>query len=305
MNTPTLTDQDRRMIRLHCDWVRRSGFTERTTLDRDRVLRRVAVVLPNGLTLATERDLDTWQAGLRVSLSSIATYTSHLRSFYRWLLDAGHVDVDASARLPRPRVPERQARPIPEADLELALGCAPEPLRTWLLLAGYMGLRSHEIAQIRREDVTELAGRLVLSGIGKGRKPYRMVVPVEVLPFLRPWLRARTGPLWLLESKRACIRPRPLRPADVTNQTTALMRSLGLPYTLHQLRHRFGTCFYGSTKDLLLTQDVMRHANPSSTRLYVETTRAEATAAMDRLSASLRPRPERGKRKPPPVAEAA
>lgn len=270
-------------------------------LDRDRVLRRVAVVLPNGLTPATERDLDTWQAGLRVSISSIATYTSHVRSFFRWLLDSGHVDIDPSARLPRPRVAQRQARPIPERDLELALACAPEPLRTWLLLAGYMGLRSHEIAQIRREDITEMGGRLVLSGIGKGRKPYRMVVPVEVLPFLQPWLRARTGPLWLLEHKRACIRPRPLKPADLTNQTTALMRSLGLPYTLHQLRHRFGTSFYHSTKDLLLTQDVMRHANPSSTRLYVETTGAEATAAMDRLSASLRPKA----RKAPSAAEAA
>jgi site-specific recombinase XerD len=36
----------------------------------------------------------------------------------------------------------------------------------------------------------------------------------------------------------------------------------------HQLRHRFGTAVYAETRDLLLTQRLMRHSNPSTTAGY-------------------------------------
>ena len=64
-------------------------------------------------------------------------------------------------------------------------------------------------------------------------------------------------------------------------------RRIGMPYTLHQLRHSFGTSLYRETKDLALTQDLMRHGHPTTTRLYVQTSSPAATAAMDRLSARL------------------
>ena len=41
---------------------------------------------------------------------------------------------------------------------------------------------------------------------------------------------------------------------------------LGLPYTMHTLRHRFGTSVYVLTKDMVLTQDIMRHGSPETTR---------------------------------------
>ena len=43
----------------------------------------------------------------------------------------------------------------------------------------------------------------------------------------------------------------------------------------------------------------MRHSNPATTRLYVETTAPAATAAMDLLSAQLEGRRRRGRRRAP------
>ncbi|QJY46627.1 tyrosine-type recombinase/integrase [Pseudonocardia broussonetiae] len=285
------------MIRLHVDWLRRTGATDRTVYHRRENLRRYAERIDVELLDATHDDIDRWQAGLRVSLSSVRTYTNHIASFYRWAVDAGHLDTDPAVRIPRPKIPARAARPVPEKDYALLLDAAPEPVRTWLLLAGFMGLRAHEIAQMRREDITERGGRMYLSGVGKGQKSFLLAVPREVEPFLAAHLRTRPGPVW------ATIRGGRVSAKYVTNTVTALMRAVELPYTLHCLRHRFGTALWGQTRDLLVVQQAMRHANPNTTRLYVATADGEATAAMDRLSSTLRPK--RGSRPPRPRREAA
>ena len=66
---------------------------------------------------------------------SRATETSHLRTFYRWCVIEGLLDVDPTARLIRPRVPRRLPRPMPTADLAVAIDTAPERVRPWLVLA--------------------------------------------------------------------------------------------------------------------------------------------------------------------------
>lgn len=297
---PPISENDLRIIRLHCDWARRTGATADTLKHRRDNLRRLAERLPCELLDATADDLDRWQSHLTCALSSVQTYTAHVRTLYRWAVQSGHLDGDPSGRLPRPKIPQRLARPIPEADLRVLLGAAQEPLRTWLVLAGFMGLRAHEIAQIRREDITDREGRMYLTGVGKGRKPFTLAVPAQVVPDLAAHFSARRGPLW-----RTVAGGR-LSAQTVTNSATALMRALGMPYTLHCLRHRFGTRLYGQTKDILLTQEAMRHASPNTTRLYVATVNGQTVAAMDRLARSLRPKQTTRRRRPPtPESEAA
>jgi integrase/recombinase XerC len=286
-------DRDETVIRRHIDWLRRTGATPITQNYRRGVLDRLARTLPAGLVAATPDDLDAWQAGLTVSISTIAGYTSHVRCFYRWAVEYGVRTDDPTVRLPRTKVPKRRPRPVPDADLRVALACASEPIRTWMVLAAFLGLRAMEIAGMKREDVVELDGRLYLDGIGKGSKAFRLPIPEHVVPVLRPHLTGRGGALW-----RTAPGGRPSRPLDVSAQAAAFFRKIGMPYTLHQLRHSFGTAIYRQTRDLLLTQDAMRHSTPTMTRLYVETTAPAAAAAMDRLSASLEDRRRRGRRTP-------
>jgi integrase len=81
-------------------------------------------------------------------------------------------------------------------------------------------------------------------------------------------------------------------------QVRDFFKSLGMPYSMHRCRHTFGTRLYAQTKDVLIVQDLMRHENANTTRGYVQTTRVEAVAALDRLGRSLRgPSPTR-RRKP-------
>lgn len=279
---------DARLVRLHLDWLRRTGATPVTQKYRAGVLRRLAQALPDGVTLttATAEDLDAWQSGLRVSISTLAGYTSHVHRWYAWLVEAGHIEVDPSARLPKPKVPQRQPRPVPDEDLRQALLCAQgrsDPMQLWLVLAAFMGLRAMEIAGIRRENISEVDGRLYIDGIGKGNKPFRLVVPRDVEPVLRPYLIGSAGPLF-----RTAPGGRPSRPYDVSMQTRDFFRRLGMPYSIHRLRHSFGTLIYAQTRDVLLTQDLMRHESANTTRQYVQTTRVEAVAALDQLGKRLR-----------------
>lgn len=270
------------IVRSHCEWLRRTGATTITQNYRRGVLERLARTLPGPLLGAAPGDLERWHTQLTVSLSTLAGYTSHVRQFYKWAVVTGRLDTDPTTHLPRTKVPKRRPRPVPDADLRVALTCAPEPVRTWLVLAAFMGLRAMEVAGMRREDITEIDGRLYLDGVGKGRKPYRLPIPEHVAPVLAQHLTGRPGPLW-----RTAPGGRPSRPPDVSEQVVKFFRSIDMPYSLHQCRHSFGTSIYRHTRDLLTTQDAMRHSNPTTTRGYVETTAPAATAAMDQLSANL------------------
>jgi integrase len=299
MNAHELTDTDRRMIRLHCDWLRRKGASRTTVHHRRENVRRYAERLPVPLLDVTHDHADAWQSDLarRVSISTVATYTSHVVAFHRWLVETGHTDLDPTGRLPRPRVPRRAPRPVPEDQFTLAVSVAPEPIRTWLILAGFMGLRAAEIAGIRREDVVERRGRLYITGLGKGNKPYTLAVPKHVVPSLSAHLTGRPGPLWHTARSGA------VSPKYVSRTTSEVLTRLDMVWTLHCFRHRFGTAMYAQTRDLLLVQQAMRHSNPNTTQLYVATADGEATAAMDRLSTTLQP--QRPRRRHGPGTEAA
>lgn len=306
----TISPRTARLINLHCDYFSRTGATAKSVKCRRENLTRMAAELPCELIDATFDVLDTWQSNLTrrpkhhgrggLAPNTIAAYTSHAIGFYRWAVDAGHLDHSPADRLPRPLRPRGAAHPVPPADVRLILAIAPEPIRTWLLLAGLMGLRAMEIAQLRRDSVTEVEGRLVITGVGKGRKPFRMVVPhLDVEAALRQYLTS-TGPLW--------TRPGggPATPHFVTRTVSAWFDKQGMPYTLHWLRHSFGSELYAQTRDVLLTQRSMRHSSPNTTQIYVETNDAAGTAAMDQLATRmLAGKKRRGRPQPDPDGSAA
>lgn len=288
-----LSVAERRIIRTHCDWFALDSTEQSIQARRDNLIRLARDLDPE-LLAATADDLADWQSSLRtrvsertgraLSVNTLATYSAHCKAFYRWAADTDRIEVDPSTRLRRIHRPRGEAHPIPERDLLHILDIAPEPMRTWLLLAAFMGLRAMEIAHLRRENVQEVEGRLVISAIGKYRKPFRLTVPLHVEPSIRLHL-ARAGRLW------TAPRGGPLTPANLSLLVARLFHRNDMPYTLHWLRHSFGTETYRRTRDLLLTQDVMRHSSADMTRIYVQTTAQAGVKAMDQVAArALRPR---------------
>ncbi len=164
-------------IRWHFEHLRLRNTRPATLTARRTVLRAVHRDLPSGLLAADRAEVEAWQTSLTVSSSSVQTYTDHVRGFYRWAHFYGVITEDPSDRLVTPRLPRRLPRPIPEDALMVAIRCADERMKVWLILAGWAGLRVGEIARLRREHIQDQeAPALVMVFDGKGGKD--RIVPV-------------------------------------------------------------------------------------------------------------------------------
>lgn len=187
-----------------------------------------------------------------------------------WAVYAGCPEAVEGLR--RPRAPAGVPRPVSEESLAAMLAIATGRTRAWLLLGGWCGLRAHESAKVAVEDLQRLAGGdHVLRVVGKGGLVAVVPCPPVVVEELRRHAAGqRSGRLW---------------PSATSVGVQAAVRRVaaraGVVCTSHQLRHRYGTVFYGSSRDLLLTQQVMRHRSPSTTAGYAAVTadRAQSVAA--------------------------
>lgn len=271
---------DDELIDTHLRWLRRVTPSKDTCSHRRDVLRRVARQLPVSLREATAGDLDRWQEQLTVCRSSVYTYTVHVRAFYKWLHELGGREDNPAANLPVPRIAARRPRPFPESDLSLAFRCADDEMRAWIALAGWCGCRAAEIAILDDNSVIEEPDEQPLLWIlGKGGRERLVPIPDDVMPLIRlvmrrgRWFRTPTG---LLANGNY-----------VTRKSSAYLTSIGLPYTLHQLRHRFGTQHYRICRDLRATQEAMGHLSPSTTSLYVQLAQQTAVRSMNKLGKTL------------------
>lgn len=202
---------------------------------------------------------------------------SHLRGFYRWALDHELIQVDPSARLRRPRRARRLPRPMPDDDLRVALGAAPEPIRSWLYLAAYGGLRCCEIARLRGEDYLRAQGVLVIREQKGGDAD-----TISVGPALADVLASRASSSWWFP--RWDGEDGPISPGQLQRHGNRWLHAQGIESTMHSLRHWHGTYIYRvSGRDLRLTQEVMRHRSPVSTAVYTLIEPSESASVVAKL----------------------
>lgn len=263
------------------DWCRIRNLRATTLESRRNTLRRVQGALGVPLEEATADQLRGWYEALydRIQPEGCATALTHLRQFYRWLQLEGLRDDDPTVRLIRPRLARRLPRPIPDADLAVALADPPERVEPWLYLGCLAGLRAAEIAGLSRADLIEDAPNPTLFvRDGKGGKQRILPLHPTLAEKLRPWHRSG----YLFRKQDGGVIP----PHGVSHAVNAHLHGLGIASTLHCLRHWFGTKVYERTGDLRLTQELMGHSSPNTTAGYAAWNRARAHDAVFGLFAS-------------------
>lgn len=247
-----------------------SGHSDRTISSRTYTLLRIAKAGIDPLTASAD-ELTEWLSTLRdsrtgeqVTRSTKATYRAQVRAFYKWLHETGRRGDDPTGQLPRPRAQHGQPRPLTVAQVEDMLRACSDPraavTRAYILLGGYAGLRVHEIAKIRGEDVHD--GLIFVRGKGghEASLPLHplLVDLVENMP-ARGW--------WFPTSSE-------LGHVHRCSVSTAIKRAMvraGVPGTPHALRHFYGTqTLRSSGGNLRTTQRAMRHLSISSTAIYTD-----------------------------------
>lgn len=263
------------MIERHISWCKRRELRPSYIRALQSTLTRIERNLGPLHTL-TEVELEAWWDSLTIGAGARIAYLSHLSSFYRWLIYDRLRDDDPTVRLIRPRVHRGLPRPIGDASLDRALGAAGQPVRSWLFLAAYMGFRACEIAPLCREDVRADLGMVIIRD-GKGGKSRTVPLHPEVARCLE--YGPTSGPLFPARGGRV-----PMRANSVTQRANRYLHDLGIPETLHQLRHWFGTNVYRNSSDLRLTQELMGHSSPITTAGYAAWSpekAAEVVASLD------------------------
>jgi integrase/recombinase XerD len=141
-----------------------------------------------------------------------------------------------------------------------------------ILLAAYEGLRVHEMAKIRGEDVDLAAGTLRV--VGKGGVD--AVLPLHPLVAAEADWHPNRG--YWFPSKT----PGPhIQRSSVSGIIGDVMTRAGVPGSPHALRHYFGTeVLKASGGQLLVAQQLLRHASVATTQIYAEVDDTDRRAAV-------------------------
>ncbi len=261
------------------DWataMRAQGLSERVVYERPRVVRSILDGHdPATVTTATVRTLI---AARRADWapSTLANYDTVLRSLFKWLIVEGVRDDDPMVRMRRPRTPRAEPRPITDEHLRLLLTTRMwARTRVMILLAAFAGLRVHEIAKFRGEDLDPIGGWLHI--VGKGAAAANLPVHAEIadaangMPEVGWWFPSYAG-------------DRPIRSDSVSTVISKAMARAGIRGgTAHMLRHWYGTALVSSGADLRTTQTLLRHASLQTTQRYVRVDDTRRVAAIARL----------------------
>lgn len=203
---------------------------------------------------ATPSDIDTWWVATADLTNATRTYYLRaLRRYYTWRARRTG-QLDPTHHIDPLRIPARQPRPVPLADAHAALQAVTGDTRVMVALCLFAGLRVHEVAKLRPDDIrTSPDGGRHLYIIGKGQRERHVPVAGELDQIL-----ATYG--WP-----------DLTPARVTERVKyALRRGTGRTWTAHQLRHTFATECYGQTNDLISLQRLLGHASVQTTQVYAD-----------------------------------
>jgi integrase/recombinase XerD len=209
-----------------------------------------------------------------------------LRGFYHFCYLEGRIAIDLAAHFDLPRQPRLLPEVLTVAEVEALLegrtDATPTGLRdrSLLELLYASGLRISEAVGLDREDLSLEEG--LVRVIGKGDRERQVPVGEVALSWLgryieevRPgWLalesevRPHGGPLFLSERGARLDRRR------AWEMLVAAARAAGLQNGVspHTLRHSFATHLLEGGADLRIVQELLGHANISTTQLYTHLT---------------------------------
>ncbi|MBK9691507.1 MAG: site-specific tyrosine recombinase XerD [Gemmatimonadetes bacterium] len=219
---------------------------------------------------------------LGLSAATIRRQASAIRTYYGFLIAEGRVEQDPSDRLEMPRRGRRLPDTLSVAEMEAMLAApdADAPL-AWrdraLLELGYgAGLRVSELCGLTMPDLLLAEG--LVRVLGKGSKQRLVPVGRSVIGAVSVYLhQVRPGLDHGASRDRVLLNARgaPLSRVGAWGIVKRLARVAGIRkrVTTHTLRHSFATHLLEGGADLRAVQEMLGHADLSTTQIYTHVDR--------------------------------
>ena len=255
---------------------------------------RLGVDGPGAIDRLTLRRYLAYLSTRRYARRTIARKASTLRRYFAWLHRTGRIEHDPARSLSAPKGDARLPRVLRGDELEALLEPgAPlaepgDPLSeaaAWrddavLELLYGCGLRVSELCGLDVDDV-DLTARAVVVW-GKGAKQRRAPLGEPAADALDAWLtREREFFVKASEAGAALFvnrRGHRLTPRDVRR---ILDRRASAPTHPHALRHTFATHLLDGGADLRAVQELLGHADVSTTQIYTHVSRERLRLVYD------------------------
>ncbi len=219
--------------------------------------------------------------------STVARKVAAIKSFFHYLLDRGKLEDDPTATLDSPRVRKRLPRAISAQDLarllaEPARNQTPKALRDRALLEILYasGLRVTELVSLNVDDVNLASATL---RVVRPKDKSERIVPMHerAVEPLQEYLER--GRIQLIKDPDETALFLNHRGRRLTRQGLWLIvkhyvREVGITedITPHSLRHTFAAHLVEKKADLEYVQELLGHANISTTQVYTQLGSGEA-----------------------------
>ncbi|HEV7862617.1 MAG TPA: site-specific tyrosine recombinase XerD [Acidimicrobiia bacterium] len=297
-----------RLLAEHSTWLAvERGVAINTLAAYQRDLAAYAAVLrARGVEVArlTEADVDAYVEHLkstrdedgkqRWSAASVARAVVAVRSFHRFCLTEGHLDLDPSEDVTAPRVPQGIPKALTEPDVEALLAAVTgddataRRDRAILETLYATGVRISELVGLDLGAIDLEEG--FLRAFGKGAKERIVPVGHTASAAIEAWLPARASVLARARRDRSdpdalFVNPRGGR---LTRQgcwkivsAYGLRAGLGGRLSPHVLRHSCATHMVDRGADLRVVQELLGHASVSTTQIYTKVTQSRLRAVYE------------------------
>jgi integrase/recombinase XerC len=205
---------------------------------------------------------------------SIQRLLSATRSFYRWLMREGLADHNPAAAVKAPRIRRKLPGTLDTDTVARLLDIrddSPLAVRDKAIMELFYssGLRLSELASLRWDHIDSTSGLVTVRG--KGNKTRVVPVGSHAAAALAKWRHAR-GNFAGFEEAAIFVssRGQPISPRTIQSRIRYWARRQGLPQKVypHLLRHSFASHLLESSGDLRAVQELLGHADISTTQVY-------------------------------------
>jgi len=205
---------------------------------------------------------------------SLQRQLSAVRRFYHFLMREGRADANPALDIPAPKSPRKLPKALDVDEIgQLMRPTGDDPLTlrdaAMLELMYSSGLRLAELVGLNLDDVDREDAQLRVTG--KGSKQRDLPVGRMALKALAAWLKVRAN-LARPEERALFVNRRGTRLSARSVQKRFRERGLtaGLERGVHphMLRHSFASHMLESSGDLRAVQELLGHADISTTQIY-------------------------------------
>jgi integrase/recombinase XerD len=248
----------------------------------------------NGLDLLTlsRQDLREWLIDLgseKLSENSRRRLISAVRGFYKFLMFDGHVTKNPAEDLVAPQKGVYLPRFLNRTEIEMLLA-APDTSnenglrdRAILELMYASGLRVSEVINLKMHEVDTDAG--ILTCTGKGSKTRRVPVGSSAVEWIKGYLALRRK-IENIEIDKMFVNSNgaPITRQSIYVSITEYAEKCGLEgVSPHTLRHSFATHLVQNNADIRSVQQMLGHADISTTQVYTHITSTQLKKNYDRF----------------------